>query len=142
MALESDSENRETQAYLPDFCAAGTVFVVVLVAELVAILLTLAAHDTPGMFLIELSKNSLFILWLAILSAVIMCLFRNRLESAGKMKAFVISFILLELLCIALAEVAYQVTRIFGESVIIDDTHSGFIIRTFTISSIVIGRRR
>lgn len=138
MANKPDSENRETQAYLPDFCAAGNVFIVVLIAELVAILLTLAAYDTPGMFLIELSKTSLFIAWLAILSAVIMCLFRSRLESAGKTRAFVLSFIVLELLCIVLAEVAYQVTRVFGESVIIDDSHGLFLLRTFAISSIVI----
>jgi two-component system sensor histidine kinase AlgZ len=138
LAAKPDSEHTDNQAYLPDFCAASTVFIVVLIGELVAILLTLAAHDTPGMFLIELSKTSLFVLWLAILSAVVMCLFRSRLESAGKTRAFVASFIVLEILCVALAEIAYQITRIFGESVIIDGSHGGFIFRTFAISSIVI----
>lgn len=138
MAARPESDHTENQAFLPDFCAAGTVFVIVLIAELVAILLTLAAHDTPGMFMIELSKTSLFILWLAILGAVVMCLFRSRLESSGKTVAFVLSFIILEFVCLALAEIAYQITRIFGESVIIDDTHGGFLLRTFAISSIVI----
>ena len=55
MSAESESVKPESQAYLPDFCAAGTVFVVVLIAELVAILLTLAAHETPGLFLVELA---------------------------------------------------------------------------------------
>lgn len=138
MTATPDSENRETQVYLPDFCAAGTVFVVVLIAELVAILLTLAAYDTPGRFLIELAKMSLFVLWLAVLGAVFMCVFRSRLESAGKTRAFVISFIMLEVLCVALAEISYQTTRVFGESLIIEDTHAGFIFRTLTISSIVV----
>ena len=138
MRVAPESEGKGSQAYLPDFCAAATVFVVVLVAELIAILLTIAAHDTPGMFLIELSKNSLFILWLAILSAVVMCLFRAKLESAGKTRAFVISFAVLLALCVILAEVAYQLTRIFGESVIIADTHPQFLLRTFAISTIVI----
>ena len=138
MTAIPDSENRETQVYLPDFCAAGTVFVVVLIAELVAILLTLAAYDTPGRFLIELAKMSLFILWLAVLGSVVMCLFRDKLESAGRTRAFVISFILLEVLCVVLGEISYQTTRIFAESVIIEDTHSGFILRTLAISSIVV----
>ena len=138
MVAKLHSDTSKTQAYLPDFCTGGAVFVVVLVAELVAILLTLAAHDTPGMFMIELAKTSLFVLWLGILSAVVMCLFRDRLESAGKTLAFVVTFFVLEILCLALAEIAYQVTRIFGASVIIDDSHSGFILRTFAISSIVI----
>jgi len=132
------SEHTENQAYLPDFCAASSVFIIVLVAELIAILLTLAGHDTPGMFMIELAKTSLFVLWLALLSAVVMCLFRDRLESAGKTQAFVVSFIVLLLLCFTLAEIAYQITRIFGESVIIDDTHGGFLLRTVGISSIII----
>ena len=138
MVAKSHSDNSETQAYLPDFCSGSVVIVVILVAELVAILLTLAAYNTPGMFMIELAKISLFVLWLGILSAVVMCLFRDRLESAGKTMAFVLSFIVLEILCLVLAEIAYQVTRIFGESVIIDDSHFNFILRTFAISSIVI----
>ncbi len=138
MTAAIESESRQTHAYLPDFCAAGTVFVVVLIAELVAILLTLAAHDGPGRFLIELSKMSLYILWIALLSCAVLCQLKSRLEGAGKTRAFVLSFVLLESLCLALAEVSYQVTRIFGESTIIDDSHAGFILRTFAISSIVI----
>ncbi len=138
MSAASDSENRDTQAFLPDFCAAGTVFVVVLIAELIAILLTLAAHDTPGIFLVELARNSLFIQWLAILGAVVMCLFRERLESAGKTRAFVLSFVVLELLCLVLAELSFQLSWFFPDFVTIRDSHADFIIRTFAISSIVI----
>ncbi len=138
MAAKSDSEHTENQAYLPDFCAAGTVFIIVLVAELIAIMLTLAGHDTPGMFMIELAKTSLFVLWLGLLGAVVMCVFRDKLESAGKTQAFVISFVVLLTLCFALAEIAYQITRIFGESAIINDTHAGFLRRTVGISAIII----
>lgn len=138
MAAKPDTENSETQAYLPDFCAAGTVFIVVLIAELVAILLTLAAHDTPGMFMTELAKTSMLILWFALLGAGIMCLARDRLQSTGKTRAFIISFVMLELLCLALAEIAYQITRIFAQLAIIDDSHSGYILRTIAISSIII----
>jgi len=130
--------DHRTQAYLPDFCSAGTLFIVLLVAELVAIALTLAAHESQSAFLIELSKTSFFILWLALLGTAIMCQLRKRLESAGKTRAFVISFVVLEAVCLVLAEVAWQLTRIFGQSLIIEDTHGTFITRTFAISSIVI----
>ena len=138
MSAPSDSDHKATQAYLPDFCAAGTVFVVVLIAELVAILLTLAAHDTPGLFFIELARNSLFILWLAILSSAVMCLFRERLESAGKTRAFVLSFLILELLCLLLAELSYQLSLFFPDFVTIRDSHFVFVFRIVAISSIVI----
>jgi len=133
-----DSENRDTQAYLPDFCAASTLFFVVLIAELVAIMLTLAANDVPDQFLIELSNMSLFVLWPALLGSAILCWFRGQLESAGKTRAFVLCFVLLEVLCLTLAEVSYQLTRAFGLSFIINDSHAGFILRTFAISLIVI----
>jgi two-component system sensor histidine kinase AlgZ len=104
------SDNGDSHAYLPDFCAASTVFVVVLIAELVAIVLTLAAYDAAELFLIDLARNSLFVLWIALLSTLVMCLFRARLESAGKTRAFVLSFVVLEVLCLALAEVAYRLS--------------------------------
>ena len=133
-----DSVEPDTQAYLPDFCATGTVFVVVIVAALVAIVLTLAGNAPPGQFLVELSKTSMFVLWLALLGCALMCVLRSRLEGVGKTRAFVVSFFILLLMCLVLAEIAYQVTRVFAESVIIHDTHLGFLFRTVAISSIVI----
>ena len=35
-------------------------------------------------------------------------------------------------------KLTYQLTRIYGEAVIINESHAGFILRTFAISSIVI----
>ncbi len=138
MTAAQDPTHEDSQAYLPDFCAASTLLIVVLVAELVAIVLTLAAHDTQGQFQIELSKTSFFVLWIGLLGTALMCRLKSRLESAGKTRAFVISFAVLEFMCLALAEASWQLTRIFAQSLIIDDTHGTFILRTFAISSIVI----
>ncbi len=138
MTAAHESVRDDTQAYLPDFCSAGTLFIVLLVAELIAIALTLASFDPGGQFLVELSKTSLFILWLALLGSAVMCQLRSRLEQAGATRAFVVGFVVLEVVCLLLAEVAWQLTRVFGQSVIIDDTHGHFILRTFAISSIVI----
>jgi len=124
-------------AYLPDFCAPGTVFIVVLVAELVAIVLTLAAHGGDGQFLISLSKTSMFVLWLALLSAAVICQLRPYLERAGKMLAFVLGFALLVVLSLVLAEGAWQTMAWLDQSSIIKAPHSTFILRTFAISAIV-----
>ncbi len=87
MTAAHESVRDDTQAYLPDFCSAGTLFIVLLVAELIAIALTLASFDPGGQFLVELSKTSLFILWLALLGAAVMCQLRSRLERAGATRA-------------------------------------------------------
>ncbi len=84
MTPAADSSHSDTQAYLPDFCAASTLFIVLLIAELIAILLTLAAYDTQGRFLIELSKISMLVIWVALLGSAVLCHLRNRLEEAGK----------------------------------------------------------
>jgi two-component system, LytTR family, sensor histidine kinase AlgZ len=129
--------DRETEGYLPDFCAAGTLLVVVLVAALVAIVLTLAGNPASGRFMVELAETSLFVLWLALLSAAVLCRIRRWVEGFGRTQAFVISFILLLVVCMLLAEAAFRLTGQFSDA-IIADSHGGFLLRTFAISSIVI----
>lgn len=137
MAASSEVDDRTSQAYLPDFCAPTTVLVILLVAELVAIVLTLTSYE-PGTFLTELSKMSMYVLWLALLGDALLCLLRPWAEKQGNTQAFVICFVLLLAMCLLLAEITWQLTGIFGEAVIIDDSHGGFVLRTFAISAIVI----
>jgi len=127
----------KTQVYLPDFCAPGAVLVVLLVAELVSIVLTLASYE-PGSFLTELSKMSMYVLWMALLGSAVLCQIRPWLERLGTTATFVLAFVILEAICLLLAEITWQLTAIFAEAVVIDDSHAGFLLRTFTISSIVI----
>ncbi len=138
MSEPSDPTNRETQAYLPDFCAAGTVFVVILIAELVAIVLAVAIHSPAGRFLSDLWKISFFVLWFAVLGSALMCLLRERLAAAGKTRAFVLSFLILLALCLVLAELAWQLAQRFDYLYLIKDTHAGYVFRTFSIGAIVI----
>jgi two-component system sensor histidine kinase AlgZ len=138
LALANESGSRETQAYLPDFCAAGAVLIIVVVATLVAIMLTLAARPLPGTFLGELGQMAMYVVWLALLCTALLCKLRERLEGFGKSQAFVIGFVLLVLLCALLAEGTWQLTRAFRELAIINDSHGGFLVRSIGISSIVI----
>lgn len=138
MPSAADAAPDDTHAYLPDFCAPGTILVVLLIAELVSVALTLAAIPPAGMFLRELAEVSLYVLWLALLSCAVLCRARTWMEESGKTRAFVLCFLVLETLCLLLAEIAFQLNVHFGRSVIIDDTHAGFLIRNVAISSIVI----
>jgi two-component system sensor histidine kinase AlgZ len=81
---------------------------------------------------------SMYLLWLALLGTAVMCRLRPWAEKQGNTQAFVVCFVVLEVMCLLLAEFTYQLTVTFGEAVIIDATHGGFILRTFAISSIVI----
>lgn len=138
MPEPTETPNRDSQVYLPDFCAASSILVTILIAELIAILLTLAAHTQPGTFLTELSKMSMYVLWLALPSAAVLCRAHTWIEKLGPVRAFVLSFAMLEVLCLLLAEATFQVTTKYGAATVINDSHSLFLLRTFAISSIII----
>ncbi len=138
MASSTNTENDGPHAFLPDFCAAGTLFVVLVVAELVAIVLSIARLEAGGDFLVTLSKTSLFLIWIALASTAVMCLLRKTLEQLGPTRTFVVSYILLLTLCVLLAELSYRLTDQFGTAAIIEGSHQHFLLQTFAISAIVI----
>jgi two-component system sensor histidine kinase AlgZ len=67
--------------YLPDFCAPVRVLAVVLIAELVAILLTLGRYGIGAGFWPDLARTSLFLLWVGLGTAAILCALRPRLSA-------------------------------------------------------------
>ena len=133
-----EPDANETQVYLPDFCAAGALFIVLLVAELVAIALTLAAHTPEGQFLLQLSKTSFLVLWIALLGTAVLCQLRVWLERAGKTRAFVFAFLILVTMSLLIAELAWQLPLRVAGVAIIADTHGEFLLRTLAISAIFI----
>lgn len=71
----------EGPSFLPDFCNARVVFVVVLMAELLAFILTLASNAAHRDAWLDLALNSLFIQWVALGNVFVLCLARNTLQS-------------------------------------------------------------
>jgi len=66
--------------YLPDFCRPQSVLAVILIAALVALLLTLARHGISPSFWTELAQVSLFLLWAALGTAALWCAARGLLS--------------------------------------------------------------
>jgi len=138
LASVPEARSDNPQAFLPDFCAAGTILVVLLVAELVAIVLALASYTLAGTFLVELANISMYVLWLALLGAALLCRIRPWVERRGKTQAFILSFVLLVVLYLVLAEAAWQLSRYFDALSLITDSHARFLLRSFAVSTIVI----
>jgi two-component system sensor histidine kinase AlgZ len=80
----------------------------------------------------------MYVLWLALLSAAVLCRARSWVEKMNPVHAFILIFVMLEVLCLLLAEATFRVTTIFGAATVISDSHNMFLFRTFAISSIVI----
>src|SRR5687767_14490781 len=70
-ASRNDSARRLEDFFIPDLCVPRAVFAVVLIAELLAVTLSLAR---PGLaFLTELARISLFLQWVALTGAALLC---------------------------------------------------------------------
>ncbi|HVS77537.1 MAG TPA: histidine kinase [Steroidobacteraceae bacterium] len=79
-ALRSGAES----FYLPDFCTSRAALAIVLIVELTAILLALARQGgAPGGaldFWADLARTSLFLLWVGLVCAALLCWTRRPLE--------------------------------------------------------------
>ncbi len=90
--------------FLPDFCATRMVFAVVLVAELLAVTLALA-RPTPG-FLTELARISMFLQWLGLTSAALLCYARPCLKRLTVPRSSLAVFLLLVANTLVISELA------------------------------------
>jgi two-component system, LytTR family, sensor histidine kinase AlgZ len=77
--VKDGAELRSEERFLPDFCNVWTAFMLVLLSELLSLLLTLAAAPTPERFWAELGLRSFFVVWVALGSAMLLCLLGRRL---------------------------------------------------------------
>lgn len=68
-----------TPFYLPDFCNARATLAIVLIVELTAFVLTLAHQSALVDFWTDLVRTSLFLLWIGLAGAGLLCLLRAQL---------------------------------------------------------------
>jgi len=129
--------------FIPDFCAARMVFATVLIAELVAIILTLARHGSAAAFFPDLARTSLFLLWIALTSAALLCAARRWLAGRGVAGAAAGSFGLLLLSTALVSEAAWWLGRYWhgidpvGFRDLFPERHGRFLAANLAISAIV-----
>jgi two-component system sensor histidine kinase AlgZ len=123
--------------YLPDFCATRMVFAVVLIAELVAVTLALARPDAP--FLTELARISLFLQWLGLTNAALLCYARRWLATLTVPQSSIAMFALILLNTVVISELALVLGTAFGAVGITEmpTEHWPFLLRNAGIALIV-----
>lgn len=130
-------ESTGGQAYLPDFCSARAVLVVVLIAEVVALILTLAGTGIGESFLLGLSTNSLFVLWIALTSAALLCRLRGWLAGVEVTAALTLCFVLLQFVTLAVSECAWWLDHYYGNVFLEETAHGRFLLENLAISALV-----
>jgi two-component system sensor histidine kinase AlgZ len=101
-------------AWLPQFCSAPTLFAVMIVAELVALVIVLAPEMNPRPWLPRLGVVSVYVQWLALLNAVVLCSLRGPLEQLRLRAGFVLAWVVSLLVTALASAVVYQMDQALG----------------------------
>ena len=130
--------------FLPDFCTPGMVLAVVLVAELTAMLIVLGRSSVAEQFWIDLARTSLFLLWVGLGSAALLCVIRPRLADVKARYAGLVSFVIMTGCAVLVAEAAYWLGqwwsgRTGAVSMLFPAAHAEFVLRTAGVAAIVSG---
>ena len=131
----------DTQCYLPDLCTQRNALVIVLMAELVAIVFTLARYGSGGGFWFELANTSFFLLWTALLGAASLCLARRHLQTASRTVVTIVSLLIILLTTWIVSEASwllgkYVNEQTFGQNLFAED-HERLLTRNLGIAAIV-----
>jgi two-component system sensor histidine kinase AlgZ len=132
------TEPNTVTSFLPDFCGVRMVFVVLLIGELLAIILTLSGSAQSPDIVSDLAFISLFIQWMALSSAALLCLNRRWLNNLADTHAATASYLIILVVCLINSELAWWVMhRASGITIVKTETHGGFVLRCMGISAIV-----
>ena len=121
------------QPYLPNFCSASTVLVIILICELTALLLAMARNDAVIGFWSDLGLTSMFLLWIALCGAGLLCLLRHYLnrQSVATGAAMVLA------MTVTLVTVVSAVANYFGSDMGFTDYHWSILARNAGITFMV-----
>ena len=139
-----DDSGEEHPLYLPDFCTSRATLAIVLIVELTAIVLTLARQSAVVDFWTDLVRTSLFLLWIGLAGAGLLCLLRGLLTrlSVTAGSAAVLGLIA------ALVALISACAWLIGRSHLVQDTGGGalfpadplrFALRNVAIGLVVTG---
>ncbi len=137
-AREADGDPQAPgQFYLPNFCTARAVLVIVIICELTAFVLSLARNSGALGFWSDLGLTSMFLLWIALCGASLLCVVRDYLnrKSAAVGSATVLG------IAVLLVAIISSVTHYFGSgmggALNLPDDYWTFLVRNSLIAFVV-----
>ncbi|MCG6938863.1 MAG: histidine kinase [Gammaproteobacteria bacterium] len=128
----SNSTPQLVPPLLPDLCDVRNIFAVVLLTEILAIILALAASSSSSQFWDYLALSSFLMLWIALLDAAVLCLIRNWLHRQPQNLSLFICYLLMMSISL-LVTLLINTTFEFNENTL----NTLFILRVMTISAFI-----
>ncbi|AMN48329.1 two-component system, LytT family, sensor histidine kinase AlgZ [Steroidobacter denitrificans] len=146
MAEKSSREHRTgstaSTLSLPDFCHPRAVLAVVLIVELVALIFAIARQTLHKDFWLDLASSSMFLLWIGLCCAAMLCRARAWLHTLPAARAALVAIILLVATIGIISESVFQVGQILGAGLqenrsLFPNDHAGFLLRNLAVGFIV-----
>ena len=122
MTNDSDNDRHRSLFYLPNFCTSSAVFGAVLIAVLVAIVMTLARVSRWEFFFGDLAKTSLMMVWTALAVAAVLCLLRGWLARLPVFSGSVLTFATVAVVIVCMSEAVFLLGSVYGAGDISSDT--------------------
>ena len=129
---------QDKSTFLPNFCSTDVLFVVVLSAELLAIVLSLALPLYTRDILFDLALNSLFVQWIALTCVGLLCILRRYIATLSEQRAAAISYILILIVSFIITELAWWTMYVYPNKISPEQKlHGLFLLRSMGISAII-----
>jgi two-component system sensor histidine kinase AlgZ len=128
------------QEFLPDFCHGRTLFNAMLLAESLAIIMTITGKPITNSLFRDLLLISLYVQWIAIFSVASLCYLRPYLNRLPPLRAGLMAYLLMLAIALLVGELAMWVLWAIG---FLPDVHPEwygvFQLRNLTIAIIIDG---
>ncbi len=130
----SDTQN----LFLPDFCDIRVIFIVLVMAELLAFVLTLSGSTTLMETFSDLALISLFTQWVSLTCLAVLCISRRYLCRLPHIAAAAGAYLLILLVATLVSQAAWWALHSNDLPVALADTsYPHFMIRNLTITALV-----
>jgi two-component system, LytTR family, sensor histidine kinase AlgZ len=138
----AQTKNDGRALFLPDFCAGRAALALVLIVELVAVVLALARQSTTQNFWVNLASLSMFLLWIGLGSAVLLCRATPWLTRQSTALATVSALTLIAAVVALVSEITFRVGEYMTGGVpsmlsLFPQHHAEFLIRNVAIGLVV-----
>jgi len=129
---------RSQSEVLPDFCGSRRVIAVLVIAEAAALIIALAGWQGPAPIWERVFLISLYLQWIGIFSAAVLCLIRRHgTRLTGRWLA-VTCYAALLFVTWAISEITYMGGRFTGIAPVVSTiSHQDFLVRNLGISAVV-----
>ena len=133
------SDGADESLYIPDFCTSSAALANVLIVELTALILTLARENLGVSFWTDLSRTSIFLLWIGLAGAALLCWMRAPLSRLQVARGSVAVLLLIAALIAVISAGAFML----GRSNLVEDAGAAGLfppdLTTFLIRNVSIG---